>query len=403
MALKDLKFKESDFISKKIADLSNTPSSDGMTAEMLKAYFDNMPKVMIAMGGFNDLIDALIEIGIEKAVISDNIVYIRLNSDKVIETSSDGVNWEATGSSGHVIVKEDGSQMAQRSRLKFNGVDIIDDGINTVINGLKGDKGDTGEKGEKGDTGATGATGSQGPTGKVIVPSVNAAGVISWQIQDEAIAPSPISIRGPQGIQGVQGAQGVQGERGPQGIQGPAGPQGIQGNQGPAGTIGPTGPAGPTGATGAKGDKGEKGDSGVYYGSSEPGETYDVWIDPDGSGTEIPTTEEVQAMIDESTSDFLTDIDITAEQTSTGATITIGSKSVTLENGTDGRNGTDGKDGVDGKDGTDGYTPIKGKDYFDGEDGYTPVKGIDYYTDEEKAEMVQAVIAALPTAEGGAY
>lgn len=71
--------------------------------------------------------------------------------------------------------------------------------------------------------------------------------------------------------------------------------------------------------------------------------------------------------------------------------------------GKDGADGKDGKDGANGKDGKDGYTPIKGKDYFDGEDGYTPVKGIDYYTNEEKAEMVQAVIAALPTAEGGAY
>ena len=127
------------------------------------------------------------------------------------------------------------------------------------------------------------------------------------------------------------------------------------------------------GPEGEKGEKGEKGDSGVYYGSNEPGESYDVWIDPNGSAVEILTAEEVQTMIDESTSGFLTDIDITAEQTSTGATITVGSKTVTLLNGTD------------------------------GQDGYTPVKGTDYFTEAEKAEMVQSVIAALPTAEGGAY
>lgn len=193
------------------------------------------------------------------------------------------------------------------------------------------------------------------------------------------------------------------------GPAGPAGRDGVDGKDGAPGKDGTSATHSWNGTaltiTSASGTssadlKGEKGDSGVYYGSSEPGETYDIWIDPDGSGIEIPTTEEVQTMIEESTSGFLTDIDITAEQTSTGATITIGSKSVTLENGTDGRNGTDGKDG---KDGTDGYTPIKGKDYFDGKDGYTPVKGVDYYTDEEKSEMVQAVIAALPTAEGGAY
>lgn len=35
-----------------------------------------------------------------------------------------------------------------------------------------------------------------------------------------------------------------------------------------------------------------------------------------------------------------------------------------------------------------------------GADGKTPVKGEDYYTDSDKQEMVAAVIAALPTAEG---
>ena len=51
----------------------------------------------------------------------------------------------------------------------------------------------------------------------------------------------------------------------------------------------------------------------------------------------------------------------------------------------------------------DGYTPVKGVDYFDGEDGYTPVKGVDYYTEADKAEMVNLVIEALPTWEGGSY
>lgn len=77
-----------------------------------------------------------------------------------------------------------------------------------------------------------------------------------------------------------------------------------------------------------------------------------------------------------------------------------------LFDGADGKDGVDGKDGADGK---DGYTPVKGVDYFDGadgktgEDGYTPVKGVDYYTESDKSEMVNAVIAALPTWEGGSY
>ena len=53
--------------------------------------------------------------------------------------------------------------------------------------------------------------------------------------------------------------------------------------------------------------------------------------------------------------------------------------------------------------GRDGYTPQKGKDYFDGKDGHTPEKGVDYYTPDDKAEMVAAVLAALPTWQGGSY
>lgn len=48
----------------------------------------------------------------------------------------------------------------------------------------------------------------------------------------------------------------------------------------------------------------------------------------------------------------------------------------------------DGKDGVDGKNGADGKTPVK---------------GTDYYTEADKTEMVNAVLAALPTWTGGSY
>ena len=39
----------------------------------------------------------------------------------------------------------------------------------------------------------------------------------------------------------------------------------------------------------------------------------------------------------------------------------------------------------------------------DGADGKTPVKGTDYYTEADKAEMVSAVIAALPDASEVSY
>ena len=59
MGLSDFKFKEADIAGKKIADLSDTPSSDGMGAAELKAYFDYIPKAMIALGVINSMIDEL--------------------------------------------------------------------------------------------------------------------------------------------------------------------------------------------------------------------------------------------------------------------------------------------------------------------------------------------------------
>lgn len=54
----------------------------------------------------------------------------------------------------------------------------------------------------------------------------------------------------------------------------------------------------------------------------------------------------------------------------------------------------EGKQGEKGEDGKDGDK---------GEDGYTPIKGEDYFTKEDKTEMVNAVIEALPAAEGVSF
>ena len=54
-----LKFQASDFSGQDIASLSDTPNSSGMTAAELKARFDNIGKVKIALGKHNDLVDAL--------------------------------------------------------------------------------------------------------------------------------------------------------------------------------------------------------------------------------------------------------------------------------------------------------------------------------------------------------
>ena len=63
MSLLDLKFKEEDFTGKDISSLPDAPSAMGMSAAQLKARFDMVPKILIAMGAFNSLIDELDENG----------------------------------------------------------------------------------------------------------------------------------------------------------------------------------------------------------------------------------------------------------------------------------------------------------------------------------------------------
>ena len=91
--------------------------------------------------------------------------------------------------------------------------------------------------------------------------------------------------------------------------------------------------------------------------------------------------------------------------------------------GTDGKPGTQGKPGVDGfspiakvetitngatititdKNGTTTATILNGAKGDPGTNGTTPVKGVDYYTEADKQEMVQLVLAAIPSAEGVNY
>lgn len=244
-----------------IQKLDDEPNDvGGMTSEELKEKFDesgNTIKVFLN----ENLIPTLEECGVLSIVRSDDqsvLKYIRLSADKVLETSADGVTWEATGSSGHVILDQNGVELPQRSRMQFTNGTVEDKNGVTVITGVKGD---TGPKGDTGATGERGETGPQGKTGPSVVPSVDENGVMSFTVQDTATAPQSVSVRGPQGPQGVQGAQGAQGERGPQGIQGVPGIQGIQGPQGERGPAGATGAQGPIGPQGPRGDNGADGKS----------------------------------------------------------------------------------------------------------------------------------------------
>lgn len=258
MGLSDFKITDADITSKGV---QASPDQLSGTAEDNKKVFDRLTSGPVR-DGHNKLIDALVALGVEQLIQygSENIKYIRLNTDEHIEVSSDGVTWTEVASSGHLIYDAAGQQMPQRSRLKFGGASVVtDDGTYTIVSGVKGDKGDTGAKGDKGEKGDTG---DQGPRGAAWYPAVDGLGNLTFVLSETATPPPAYNIRGPQGPQGVQGLQGATGATGPQGIQGPRGLQGAKGEKGATGATGATGPAGPAGAQGAQGVQGKQGETG---------------------------------------------------------------------------------------------------------------------------------------------
>lgn len=135
--------------------------------------------------------------------------------------------------------------------------------------------------------------------------------------------------------------------QGPQGIQGPAGADGAQGPTGPQGEAGPQGP---------KGDPGEKGDIPVIIGSAGPN------VNVVG----IPT---ISTTIDGDIVTFIFD-------------------------------NLKGEQGIQGIQGEQGLQGIQGPA---GADGTTPVRGTDYWTAADKQEIINEVLAAIPSSEEVEY
>lgn len=79
----NLKFQESDFAGKDIVSLSDTPSADGMSARELKERFDMIPKIIIAMGHFNRLIDELVNNGAESIGIATKLEEIKADMERI--------------------------------------------------------------------------------------------------------------------------------------------------------------------------------------------------------------------------------------------------------------------------------------------------------------------------------
>lgn len=219
--------------------------------------------------------------------------------------------------------------------------------------GPKGDTGAAGPQGPKGDTGAAGPAGPQGPKGDT----------------------GEAGPAGPQGPKGDTGEAGPAGSQGPKGDTGAAGSQGPKGDTGAAGPAGPQGPKGDTGAAGPAGEQGPKGDTGER-GASVLRVTTAPTAYTTAAGGFTPAYRIA-----------LSTVRTQAQSGDAKAGDTLLYSYYTYPVGY-----------VD-----DAYVylgkrvSIRGAA---GAAGATPVKGTDYFTDADKAEMVSAVIAALPVYAG---
>lgn len=330
------------------------------TAAENKAVFDRLTG-KTAIPKVNEVIDEVNRLTGQDAVTvkapDGSLLYLRLNSDKVIETSTDGVNWEASGSSGHIVLDAGGKAMPQRGRMQFAEGTVEDvDGV-TVVHGIVGPQG---EKGETGERGPKGETGNLGP---VIVPSVDENGVMSFTVQATAIAPQSVSVRGPQGPQGVQGAQGAQGARGPQGIQGVAGAQGPKGEQG---EIGPAGPHGPKGDTGAQGPQGPQGKTGANGKDGKSLFVQDVYATLAALRKAIPNGDEFMYQVSANHECYIWSeialdwVSVGKLEGPTGPQGPQGAQGVQGETGPEGKQGKQGPQGIQGVQGPQGETGPEG-------------------------------------------
>ena len=146
------------------ASIAALPDKIENRAEWLKKQFDARTDSEVK-DKHNGLCDALDGMELDSAVKSTGIKAIRLNEDKQLETSADGKTFEATGSSGHLILDARGQAMPQRGRMQFANATVSDTGGVTVVTAQKGETGPQGVQGPTGPQGLQGPQGEQGPVG----------------------------------------------------------------------------------------------------------------------------------------------------------------------------------------------------------------------------------------------
>ena len=159
------------------------------------------------------------------------------------------------------------------------------------------------------------------------------------------------------------------------GEQGPVGPQGIPGQDGQPGQDGSDGQPGKDGISPTATVESNSDGAVITITDATGTTTSQIYNGSNG----LPGADGLDGQ-----DGFSPTIEVT--DTETGVLLTIidstGTKTATVNNGVAGPQGPAGKDGVNGQ------------------DGYTPVRGTDYWTENDKTEIVNSVLAALPAAEG---
>lgn len=170
MGFEQFKYNVADFVGQDISSLSDTPSADGMSAADLKARFDNVPKMMIALGKLNGLIDYLIAGGyITKSDVELALTGIVTSHEHPEKTSKAGVEAVLTGvidTHEHTVTSDDVRFTdGQTFQQKYDSKEL---------QGPRGYEGLPGPAGPQG-VGIQGPPGPQGSPGIVVTTEINGA------------------------------------------------------------------------------------------------------------------------------------------------------------------------------------------------------------------------------------
>ena len=256
---------------------------------------------------------------------------------------------------------------------------------------------------QNGSSGGSGGTGADGEDGGYYRPNVDASGSLSWTpSKSDMPAVGSVNIKGPQGEPGANGSDASVTSANIASALGYTPADQLRVDQ-LADEVADLKQSGGGGSGDGSGGTGADGEDGGYYTPRVDGEGNLSWV-ASKSGMPAVSTVNIKGP--------------------KGAT---GDKGDTGEAGPQGEPGSAGADGKDGVSATHSWNgtvltvtsasgtsaaDLKGEKGDTGEpgpagangnDGYTPVKGTDYFTAADKSELVNAVLTALPAAEGVSY